>query len=148
MRSSPSTCRNSLVKLKKTLLTVRITYLTSGTIRMRRINASVPKLFITLSLVNKNRCVTDVSDRVTSTAFGGDRKRTNFTSVLCVFSGIAYRTRRSTKFCLPAFCAKLRKIKLNIKLICLSKMEFRRMHLLKQDVFGCVRTTNMRSLGR
>jgi hypothetical protein len=49
---------------------------------------------------------------------------------------------------LPVFCAKSRKIKLNIKLICLSKMDFLRRGLLKRDVWGCVKTTSMRSLGR
>lgn len=147
MRWSRSTCKNSLVKLKKMLLTVRTMSLTYGTTRMRRINVYVPRRFTTLNLVSKNRCVTDVKDHVTSTAFGVDRRRRSFTSVLCVFSGIAFRTGGWAKFSLLVFCAKSRKIKLNIKLICLSKMDFLRMGLLKPDVSGCVKTTSMRSLG-
>lgn len=148
MRWSRSTCKNSLVKLKKTLPTARTMSLTSGTTRMRRINAFVPRQFTTLNLVSKNRCVTDVKDHVTSTAFGLDRRRRSFTSVLCAFSGIAFRTGGWAKFSLPVFCAKSRKIKLHIKLICLSKMGLLRMGLLKRDVWGCVKTTSMRSLGR
>jgi hypothetical protein len=147
MRWSHNISKNSLTKIKKTPAITRTTFWISGTTLLRPTNVCAPRQQKIFSSANRNKSVTDASDPATSTAYGAGTKKMNFTNARCATSRTAFQTGESTKFYLPGFCAKSRKIKFNIKLICLSNLTLRMISLFKPAVLDYARTTSMRSPG-
>lgn len=131
----------------KTLPITRTTSSTSGTNTPALMTVSVLRPPKTLGSASRKRCAIGVSGLVTCTACGAVKKRSSSTSARCVSSKTASPTNPSARYSLPAFCAKSRKTKFNIKLICLSKIKLAKMSYSKHDASGSAGTISTRSLG-
>ena len=93
--------------------------------------AFVQRLQKTFSCLNEYKVAIDAEEFAIQIVCGDRRNMKNNINVRCVLEAFAYRTAGYKKYYLAVICAKLRKIKFNIKLICLSKMHLNKIKRCK-----------------